>query len=359
MKKIIVISRILALCFAFLFSIAGSAADTKRDLLKNRMDFYEVRESLAMDRKWVPYPEYSDREGWDNFFKDFRDQYIKEGENYLDYKYKMIPASAYLEFELNGANEAFYKPYTANKEALAHLLLAELAEGKGRFLDQIIDGIFALCHMNTWSSPVSNRGEGQSRGAMQPHDSHIIDIEAAQLGNMLSWIYYFFNKEFDNIDPEISRRLHHELQVRIMDPFFTVDSFEWTARRDNKKSAPGNIVPLVNSNVLVSFMLLENDKDKLAQAVYYTMQSVDKYLNQIKKGGSNEALNRSESAGKVLDYLEMLWLATGGKLDLSDESLIRKMRKLVARSGSTYIPSAPFAGADIFGILNDKKLHKY
>lgn len=328
MKRYSTIYRHIAIWMAVFFIAASSFADPHHDIIKRKMDFFEMKESLVMDQKWVPFPDYYDREGWNNFLGDSRDEYIKRGENYLDYKYKMIPASAYLESARNGDRDAF-KPYMQNEEALSHLLLAELAEGKGRFMDQIIDGVFALCHINTWSSPADT-------GTLQPHNAHIIDTEAAQLGNLLAWTYYSFNKEFDKVDPEISRRLLYELRERIMDPFFTVDSFEWTARRDNKKSKLNNTVPWVNGNVLVSFMLLENDRDKLAQAVYYTMQSVDKYLNQVKNAGTgNDPQSRSISVGRVLDYLELLSLVTDKKFDISEEPLIRKMGKIVSRADSS------------------------
>ncbi len=41
-------------------------------------------------------------------------------------------------------------PYDANRQALNTLMLAELAEGKGRFIDQLLNGAYMSCEMNSW-----------------------------------------------------------------------------------------------------------------------------------------------------------------------------------------------------------------
>lgn len=55
---------------------------------------------------------------------------------------------------------------------------------------------------------------------------------------------------------------------------------------------PGEIInnwnPWCNSNVLLCFLLMENNKDKLAKAVYRSMQSVDKFINFVKSDGACE-----------------------------------------------------------------------
>jgi hypothetical protein len=61
---------------------------------------------------------------------------IAAGEKLLDYKWQLIPATAYLEYERTGNRKIMEVPYDANRQALNTLMLAELAEGKGRFIDQ-------------------------------------------------------------------------------------------------------------------------------------------------------------------------------------------------------------------------------
>ena len=55
---------------------------------------------------------------------------IEAGEKLLDYKWQLIPATAYLEYERSGNRKIMEVPYDANRQALNALMLAELAEGK-------------------------------------------------------------------------------------------------------------------------------------------------------------------------------------------------------------------------------------
>ncbi len=61
-------------------------AYTERNLLVNKADKQVLKECLITDRSWIPYPVYTDRSGWDDFFGKSKMPYIKEGEKYLDYQ---------------------------------------------------------------------------------------------------------------------------------------------------------------------------------------------------------------------------------------------------------------------------------
>ena len=91
-----------------------------------------------MKTAWVPYPAYTDRAAWDSLMGPNKQRLIAAGEKLLDYKWKLIPATAYLEYERSGNRKVMEAPYDANRQALNALMLAELAEGKGRFYRPVI-----------------------------------------------------------------------------------------------------------------------------------------------------------------------------------------------------------------------------
>ena len=73
-------------------------------------------------------------------------------------------------------------------------------------------------------------------------------------------------------------------------------------------------------------MLLENDRDVLAKAVYKSMTSVDKFLNYVKYDGACGGPSYwGHAAGKMFDYLSALSLITGGKVSLFNEPQVRNM----------------------------------
>ena len=138
-------------CLCLLLSATGMHAYEERNLLQNLATKAQVRDALVMNQEWVTYPAYADREGWDRFLGDIKGDYIQRGESRLAYEWKVVKATDYLEFERSGSRVVMERPYDANIQAIADLLLAELAEGKGRFLDQLINGVFLSCEMTSWA----------------------------------------------------------------------------------------------------------------------------------------------------------------------------------------------------------------
>ncbi len=325
MKKIITfISFVLCSVCAFCY--------TERNLLEKQATPEQLKGMLVMNQKWVTYPTYTDRTGWDAFLGKHKEQYIRRGEKRLDYQWKVVRATDYLAFERTGNRNAMEDPFDANNKAIADLLLAELAEGKGRFIDQLINGVFHTCEMTSWALAAHLIVQPTNR-ALPAYDYPVIDLTAGDLGGLLSWTYYFMHDSFDKVDPEISRRLKHELETRVMTPYLTNDSFWWMGRNYNGRML-NNWNPWCNSNVLMCFMLMENDRDRLAKAVYLTMESVDKFLNYIKAdGGCEEGPSYwGHAAGKTLDYLELLSDITGGKVSIFHEPMIRNMGEYISRS---------------------------
>lgn len=323
-KTITFISLVLCSVCAFCY--------TERNLLEKQATLEQLKGMLVMNQEWVSYPAYNDRAGWDTLLEKYKKQYIRCGEKRLDYQWKVIRATDYLAFERTGDRGSMENLFKANNHAMADLLLAELAEGKGRFIDQLINGVFHTCEMTSWALPAHIIVQ-PTRRALPSHDYPVIDLTTGDLGGFLSWTYYFMHDSFDKIDPEISRRLRYELETRIMIPYLTNNSFGWMARNYNGRML-NNWNPWCNSNVLMCFMLMENDRDRLAKAVYLTMESVDKFLNYIKAdGGCEEGPSYwGHAAGKTLDYLKLLSDITNGNVNIFHEPMIRHMGEYISRS---------------------------
>lgn len=350
--------RTTVLLCLLLWAVAAFAY-TERNLLEKRASVETLKDVLLMDQQWVPFPDYADRAGWEAFLGPYRETYIRRGEKRLDYRWQVVRATDYLEFERTGNRDVMENPYNENIFAIVDLLLAELAEGKGRFVDQLINGVFHSCEMTSWALAAHIIVQPTHR-ALPAYDYPVIDLVSGDLSGVLSWTYYFMHRQFDKVDPEISRRLRHELEARTMTPYLTNDSFWWMGRNYNGRML-NNWNPWCNSNVLMTFLLMENDRDRLAQAVYLTMESVDKYLNYIKAdGGCEEGPSYwGHAAGKTLDYLELLALATGGKVTIWDELMIRRMGEYISRSyvGNGWVVN--FADASAKGEENPALVYRF
>ncbi len=302
---------------------------------------------------WFPYPEYKDREGWARIFGADAGRLAAQGEKYLRYEWKLVPATAYLEYERTGERKIMENPFDANRKALNTLILAELAEGKGRFMDQIADGLWMSCQMTSWVLSAHNPRQSSGRALPDPRE-YIIDLGSGGYGAMVAVAYHFFKDELAALDPSINYCIETAVRERILDPYFdkSVRKSNWWMADDWK---PGQIInnwnPWCNSNVLLCFLLMEQDQQVLDDAVELSVESVDRFLNFVKSDGACEEGPSywGHAAGKLYDYLEMLYDATGGRVSLFDNEQIRNMGEYISRSyiGDRYVVNFADATASL------------
>jgi hypothetical protein len=326
--------KLIGLC-ALLWLLYGTCLGyEKRDLLQKEATKTQLQSLLLTDKRWVPYPAYTDRAGWDKLSGNFRDAQIREGERYLDYDWKTVKATDYLEFERSGSRTVMETPFGTNSSALSALVMAELAEGKGRFMDQIINGVWVFNEMTSWALSAHLGAYQTSKRALPDYTQHVIDLTSGDLGSLLAWVHYFFKDSFDKVDPIIATRLKATLQERILDTYMQRSDFWWQAFNLKPSGLVNNWNPWCNSNVLICFLLLEEDPQKLAAGVHRTMVSTDEFINYTHSDGACEEGPSywGHAAGKLYDYLQILSYATDGKVSVFDKPIIRNMGEYIAKS---------------------------
>ncbi len=326
--------RKILISIALLFAALQSYAYTEWNYIQNSAGYANLKSALIQNQKWVQYPSYTDRAGWDKFLGDWKEEFIARGEKRLDYEWRVVKATDYLEFERSGNRKIMENPFVSNYRAIAELFMAELAEGKGRFIDQLINGVFLSCEMTSWSFSAHLIAFQHSGRALPTSMEDVIDLRVGDIGSMLSWVYYYLHDEFDKVDPEISRRLRSELQRRVLDTYMNEDRFWWQAVNYKEGDQINNWTPWCNFNVLQCFLLLEDDIDALTAAAVKTIISTDKFINNTKSDGAcDEGPSYwGHAAGKMYDFLQLLYDATGGKVTIFDNPMIRRMGEYISSS---------------------------
>ncbi|WP_248722425.1 heparinase II/III family protein [Seonamhaeicola sp. ML3] len=324
----------LILLFLIFFSIHYSTS-AQRNFLATSYTQEELKEMLVMNQKWVEYPDYNNREAWNNLLGNHKVSLIEKGEEYLDYEWQVVKATDYLDYSRTGNRQTMQDPYFDNQDAIGTLILAELAEGKGRFLDQIIDGVFMNCEMTSWVLSAHFKISAKEvKNHFPDINENLIGLYSSQTGALLSWAHYFFKNEFDKVNPLIAERIQFEVKKRILEPYMDMN-YWWTALPPYAKNKPkvNNWNPWCNANVLQCFMLMENDKEKLAEAVYRSMQSIDMFINEDKDGACDEGPGYwGVAAGKMFDYLDLLEKLTSGKVSIFDKPELKAMAEYVYRA---------------------------
>ncbi|MFT3901733.1 MAG: heparinase II/III family protein [Niabella sp.] len=315
-----------------LFGLSAKAY-TERNFLQKLATPQQVEQVLLPTEKWVSYPAYMDREGWGKLTQSVKETLIANGEKYLDYTWKVVKATDYLEYERSGDRKIMETAFGSNNSALSHLVFAELAEGKGRFMDQIINGVWYTCDMPSWVLSAHLVAQKTKRN-LPDFREEIIDLTSGDMGSLLSWAWYFFHDAWDQVNPVISLRVKHLIQQRILEPYMQRSDYWWQAFSGKKDALVNNWNVWCNFNVLTCFLLMEDNPQARAAGVYKTMRSVDEFLNYVKEDGACEEGPSywGHAAGKLYDYLQILSYATGGKISLFDNPMIKNMGEYIGRS---------------------------
>lgn len=317
------------LLLSFTFILCGIASQAQENSFLDRYQKDTTVFSAGAQKQW--YPSYHDRSGWQNYFGEYAESLIKEGEKWLDYQYVYIPASVYIKFEKTGDRSSFSADDQA-RDAMKALIFAELAEGKGRFMPKIIDGVWYFAEKISWVHPQHAKRKSTHRSLGDP-DEEIIGITSSMTGVELALAYNFFRSEWDKVDPSITRAVRKALDEHIIKPFLDerlTDANWWLGM------TPGvpiiNWCPWINFNSLLVFFLVEDNQKVLSAALKRSFKSMDNYMAYLRPdGGCDEGPSYwAEAAGKVFDYVSLLKKASGGKFDFTTWPRLQKMGKYIA-----------------------------
>lgn len=320
----------------FLLAPCRMAAYEERNLITAAIQDLGPGLLAPEDSGWLPYPEYEDREAWKSMFGDYSRTIISEGEKYLDYSWQPVLASAYLEYERSGDRQIMERPYEANRKALNILALAELAEGKGRFIDAVADGLWFSCQMFSWAYSAHLPRQSSSR-SLPDCSEQIIDLGSAGYAASISLVCTLLGDRLDAVDPSIKTAARLAVKEKILDPYMDSSLYtaHWWLAEDLR---PGQIInnwnPWCNSNVLLCFLLSGAGRELVDKAIRFSAASTDRFLNYVKGDGACEEGPSywDHAAGKLYDYLKILQCATGGAFNLFGDSLVRSMGEYISRS---------------------------
>ncbi len=293
----------------------------ERNILANEANAIELNRSLITDNSWIRLPDYRNRQFWQSLPSNLKDEYVKKAESYLNYNWPVVKATDYLEFIRSGDRKQ--EAYAACSNALISLVMGELAEGRGRFMDQIINAVWYYGEQTWWGWSAHLSPQKAGSGLPDINDP-VVDLGVGEVTSNLSWTLYFFKDEFDKVHPLISKRLKQEIINKSLNPYFERDDFGYMGFVGGR---PNNWNPWVNYNMLNCFLLVEDDPERKKAQVMKIIRSLDKFLNGYPDdGGCDEGPSYWGAAGALLyENLEVLKDATGGRFDVFDDPLIQNM----------------------------------
>ncbi|MEQ8553854.1 MAG: heparinase II/III family protein [Cyclobacteriaceae bacterium] len=315
-----------------------------QDLLSGKYPAEDLKSLLISQDSWKPFPEINDRDAWSKLDPQLMKGYLEQANEWIDYDWPYIPATYSLLIDRTGDRDTYQQVSFQKRTVLGTMILAEIYENKGRFIDPIINGIWSICEESWWGVPAHLPKTEEYSGLMDVSDP-FVDLFAAETLTFLAWADYFLGDKFDEVSPQIRKRIYYEGNKRIFEPLMA--KHHWWMGEEGRR--PNNWNPWICSNWLNSILLLEKDEEKRIQHVSKILVVLDEFLNPYPEdGGCDEGPSYwGAAAASLYDNIEILNTATNGAfVYVSADQKVKNMAAYIYKAQISKDYFISFADAD-------------
>ena len=328
-------------------ALAGAEASAQsgqesadRRILAGSWDERRIAEVLVPAVQWPPFPRYAQRGPWQALPADLRATTMRNAQRLLGKAWNSLPATLELEYSRNGNRSRYEAESFGRRKRLRDLVLAECIEGQGRYLDDILNGVWLLCEESWWGVP-AHLGLQKAGTGLPDVEEPVVDLFAAETGSLLAWTWWLLGEQLGRLSPLAPRRMRLEIERRILAPCRERSDFWWMGLDPQHPRDVNNWNPWINSNWLTCALLMEQEERRPA-VVHKILRSLDSFLDSYHDdGGCDEGPGYWNRAGaSLLDCLELLRAATGGKIDVYANPLVQEIGRYIYRvhiAGAWYI----------------------
>lgn len=167
--------------------------------------FYLLLSTLAVDacRKvtapskadavsFAPFPKAGDKYWRKQVPEAMRKDYIRLGDSCVNMPWEAIPYKVFAEFRTNGNRTHYEEMSFGIRKQLVCLVMAEIMQGKGRFLPSICRGLHYFVKKEPWWGIPAHYPKAHPERDIQP-----VDLFNAETSSMLAWTLYMLDKQID------------------------------------------------------------------------------------------------------------------------------------------------------------------
>jgi hypothetical protein len=259
---------------------AKTPLQAPHDLLSATYSEEFLKSHLAAPGAWHPYPTGSERAAWEAVADDIHRAVIARAEADQKAGWRALLASTFLDYKRNGNRSRFEGEQFARRAMLQRLVLAECLEGKGRFIDDVVNGVWLICEETFWGVP-AHLGMQKAGVGLPDVTEPIIELFGAQTAQLLAWTYYLLGPQLDQVSPLMTRRIRIEAERRMLKPARERNDFVWMGLDDKKRQGRlNNWNPWINSNLIVTNLILEEDDGLRLAETARIARSTDAYWNE-------------------------------------------------------------------------------
>lgn len=291
-----------------------------------------LRNVLLSRASWKPVPSIADRAGWASVPAGLKTRILADGQKALNAPVPELPASLFLEYTRTGNRTHFEEAMFKRRDRLHALLLAECLEDQGRFLDAIVNTVWAIAEESSWTIPAHQTSQ-KATGGLPDVEEPIVDLFAAQTAHSIAWTLYLMGDRLDTVSPIVRTRLVREVDRRVLTPFLMRDDFWWMGF-GTRADRPNNWNPWINSNIIAAALLVEANTARRAEIVHKALRSLDKFLGPYPADGSCDEgpAYWARAGASLFEALELLQSASGGKINEFADPVIANIGRFTYRT---------------------------
>lgn len=264
-------------------------------------------------KEYRPYPSAAERAAWQALPQQVQSTLLGRAEAFAGFCYPQITALDWLAFTRSGNRIEFEEKYFARRNALCTLVLGECVQYNGRFLDDIINGLWCICEETAWQLPPHNTYVRDTPVLPMPDITRpLLDLFSCETGALLAMVQYLLQDKLAYHAPQLLANIQHLLMQRVVTPY--LNEWFWWMGGNGEKTL--NWTVWCTQNALLTVFLLPTDTARQHKAAQKALTSMQHFLNDYSEDGCcDEGAQYYRHAGLCLyQGLQTLDDISGGAL---------------------------------------------
>ena len=234
---------------------------------------------------FVPFPKAGDKYWQKQVPVAMRNDYIRLGNLYQKKPWNAIPAETFAEFRTNGNRTRYEEASFGIRKQFVCLVMAEIMQGRGRFLPSIRKGLHYFIEKEPWWGIPAHYPKDHPEKDIQP-----VDLFNAETAGMLAWTLYMLEDEINRKEKELCDQVRSEIERRFLQPVLN--------QPQGWKNNANNWNTWITSNWLETVLICESDAKQRDAAFKGVQQCLRTFMKGYPDdGGCEEGVSYWDCAG--------------------------------------------------------------
>ena len=234
---------------------------------------------------FVPFPKAGDKYWQKQVPVAMRNDYIRLGNLYRSKSWNAIPDSMFAEFRTNGNRTRYEEASFGIRKQFVCLVMAEIMQGRGRFLPSIRKGLHYFIEKEPWWGIPAHYPKDHPEKDIQP-----VDLFNAETAGMLAWTLYMLEDEINRKEKGLCDQVRSEIDRRFLQPVLN--------QPQGWKNNANNWNTWITSNWLETVLICESDAKQRDAAFKGVQQCLRTFLKGYPDdGGCEEGVSYWDCAG--------------------------------------------------------------